>query len=75
MKPHNEAKRLIKTFTISTGANTIVGEYVAKQLALTCVKEIKNSLNNYAHGAAWKLETLIKKEEFWTKVEDIIKHI
>ncbi len=74
MKPRVEAKRLIEKFTIPTGANTVVNEYVAKQLALKCIEEIKSSMNNSAHGAAWELEVLIKKEEFWEKVETEIKH-
>jgi hypothetical protein len=63
MKPAQTAKSLVDKFDGS------------KKYALLCVYEIRNSLNNSAHGAAWELEILMKKEEFWEKVETIIKHM
>jgi hypothetical protein len=62
MKPTETAKQLLKRFGGS------------KTNALICVHEIKKALNNPAHGAAWELEVLIKKEEFWQKVHEIITH-
>ena len=62
MKPSETAKTLVMKFDGS------------KKYALLCVQEIKNGINNSAHGAAWELDVLIKKEEFWEKVETEIKH-
>ena len=46
----------------------------SKKYALICIQEIKNAINNSAHGGAWEHEVLAKKGEFWEKVEKEIKH-
>ena len=63
MKPRETAKMLMKKFDNS------------HKYALICVDEIISGMNISAHGAAWELEVLIKKEDFWYKVRDEIKHI
>lgn len=60
MKPKVEAKRLVDKFN-------------SKELALLCVDEIVSAMNNSGHGgAAWSLEIIIKKEDFWYKVKEHI---
>ena len=71
MKPTHKAKELIHKFKTVTGGN----ECYAKSCALMCVEEIRNGITNNAHGAAWDLDTLEKKEDFWNKVEVLIKHM
>ena len=63
MKPLETARKILDRFDGS------------KKYAMFCVQEIRNGINNSAHGAAWELEVLVKKEEFWNKVEDTIKHL
>ena len=77
MTPKEKAKELINKFKLSTGANTKINIYVAKQCALIAIDEILENVDYFfkeleKDGLPNKFDDEIK---YWNEVKQEINNL